>query len=279
MIFVIPIAILLLAFIFFSRHNAKSRQRKQIEKIDDAWGKPKTEFFNFHQIGKYASLPRGNTFHKLSEQTIFDIDFYQLFRFVDRTTSRVGQQFLFKRVTHPENDVAKLCKLSESADYFTNNPATRKEMQLQLAALSSPDAYAISSLLQDKPLRKPPWFNLTIIGMAMAIVFSVLSFFYPVFLILLIFPASINMLIHYWNKENIFLYILSFPQLNILLKVCREISTKHLRFADAAVEKSLSNLKTFQRRIGFLTFSNDNGIKGELSQLAGYATELLKACS
>ena len=167
--------------------------------------------------------------------------------------------------------------MDESADYFTNNPAQRKDMQLQLAALSNTDAYAISSLLQDTPLRKPPWFNLTLVGMAMAVVFTVLSFFYPVFLILLIFPASINMLIHYWNKENIFLYILSFPQLNILINVCRKISTKHVRFADAAVERSLLNLKSFQQRIGFLTFSNDHGIKGELNQLAGYAMELLKA--
>ena len=199
MIYIIPVGIVLAFLIAYSRYNVKTRQRKQIEKIDSAWGKPKTEFFNFHQIGKYASLPRRNTFHKLSEQTIFHIDFYQLFRFIDRTTSRVGQQYLFKKVTQPGNDLTALRKTNESADYFENDTAVRKELQLQLAALGSTEAYAVSSLLQDKPLRRPPWLNLAIIGMVMAIVFTLLSFFYPVFLILLIFPASINMLIHFWT--------------------------------------------------------------------------------
>jgi len=204
MFYFISIAILFIAFVISYRYNAKARRKRLIEKLDWEWGKPKTEFFNFHQIGKYASLPHGKSFHKLSEQTIFDIDFYEVFRFIDRTTSRIGQQYLFKKVSQPDNDPGALHNLNASAEYFTNNSIPRKEIQGYLSTLNSNDAYHISSLLQKKSLTKPPWFKFIIIGMVLAVICLGLSFVYPVFLILLIVPVSINMLIHYWNKGNLF---------------------------------------------------------------------------
>ena len=89
-----------LMFIFIIYLN-KRKSRKGIEQIRATWGKSKTELFNFDGISNYSQEVRGNSFHLLTEQTIDDIDFYGIFKFIDRTTSKVGQQFLFRKVIEP----------------------------------------------------------------------------------------------------------------------------------------------------------------------------------
>ena len=90
----------LLTFIFIYLFN-KRKSRKQVEQIRAAWGNSKTEFFNFDGIKNYSKEVKSNNFHHLTEQTINDIDFYELFKFIDRTTSKVGQQFLYRKVIEP----------------------------------------------------------------------------------------------------------------------------------------------------------------------------------
>jgi hypothetical protein len=88
--------IIILVFLITSYVNRQNSKRK-IEQIRSAWVKPKTDSFYFDNIRKYADTVKENSFHRLTAQTMEDIDFYGLFEFIDRTTSRIGQQFLFKK--------------------------------------------------------------------------------------------------------------------------------------------------------------------------------------
>ena len=79
-----------------------------MEQLQKQWGHPKKEYFNFDFIGKYRRHSTNETFHQLSFQTLTDIDFYDLFSFIDRTTSRVGQQVLFDKLNRPTNQINSL---------------------------------------------------------------------------------------------------------------------------------------------------------------------------
>jgi len=83
--------------ILIIHHVNKGRTNKKIEAIRTAWGIPKIESFDFDSICKYADTVQENKFHRLTDQTLEDIDFYGLFSFIDRTTSKVGQQFSIKK--------------------------------------------------------------------------------------------------------------------------------------------------------------------------------------
>ena len=92
--------------VFVVIHYLNKRKReKQIAQIREGWGKPKTEAFHFESIKKYADATNENSFHRLTDQTMEDIDLHGLFAFVDRTTSKVGQQFLFKKVIEPTDNL------------------------------------------------------------------------------------------------------------------------------------------------------------------------------
>src|SRR5690606_22980950 len=123
----------------------------------------------------------------------------------------------------------------------------------------------------------PKWFNLLILDIIIVVGLVALSFKFPVLIIALIVPVTLNMFLHYWNKNNTFQFLRSFPQLNNLIYVSKVLIKKGDQFHDKSIEDSISNLKSFQQKVAFINFDNGTGIQSELSQLGTYLTELIKA--
>ncbi len=84
------------------------------------------------------------------------------------------------------------------------------------------------------------------------------------------------MFLHYWNKNNTFQFLKSFPQLENLISVAKAILRKGEPFYDDLVAKSVNELQSFQRKAFLINFNNNSGIQGELSQLGAYLSELIK---
>ncbi len=261
--------------ILIIHHVNKGRTNKKIEAIRTAWGIPKIESFDFDSICKYADTVQENKFHRLTDQTLEDIDFYGLFSFIDRTTSKVGQQFLYKKIIEPTNVITD--QSERLIDLFSNNKLLREEIQLELLKLNNNGAYFISTLLNDKLLEKPKWFNLLFLDIFIVACLVVLSFKLPVLIIVLFIPITLNIFLHYWNKNNTFQFLRSFPQLNNLINVSKVLVKKNEQFFDKSIEDSISNLKSFQQKISLIKFDNGSGIQAELSMVGTYLTELMKA--
>jgi DNA mismatch repair ATPase MutS len=161
---------------------------------------------------------------------------------------------------------------------FTNNKDLREEVQVDLLKLSNNDAYYISSLIGDRfLLERPKWLNLLILDMIIVVGLIILSFKFPSLLIILVFPFTLNMFLHYLNKSNTFQFTRSIPQLNSLINVSKGLLKRGNSFYDKSVVDSISQLKSFQRKASFIKFENEGMVQGELSQLGGYFLELLKS--
>ncbi|MCC5929197.1 MAG: hypothetical protein JJU28_08125 [Cyclobacteriaceae bacterium] len=240
-------------------HVNKGRTKRKIDEIRTVWGSPKKESFDFDSISKYADTVKKSKFHRLTDQTIEDIDFYGIFALIDRTTSKVGQQFLYKKLLEPTNNTTdpseSLIKL------FSNDKQLREEIQLELIKLNNNGTYYIPSLWKDKLLEKPKWFNLLIVDIIIVASLVVLSFKFPVLIIALIVPVTLNMFLHYWNKNNTFQFLKSFPQLNNLINVSKVLIKKGDQFHDKSIEDSITNLKSFQHKVALINFDNGTGIQ------------------
>ena len=268
-------SIIIILILLVIHYINKRRTKRKIEQIRSAWSKPKTGSFHFDSIKKYADTVKENIFHRLTDQTIEDIDFHDLFAFIDRTTSKVGQQFLFKKVIEPTSNVEDL---SEGLiKLFAKDKDLREKVQLELLKLSHGDAYYISSLLRGKLLQKPKWFNLLILDIVIVVSLLILSFKFQVLIIILIMPITLNMILHYWNKSIAFQFIRSFPQLNILINVSKVLIKNGDLFYNKSVDASISDLKPFQRKTSLIKFNNGGGVQDELSLLGNYLLELIKA--
>jgi DNA mismatch repair ATPase MutS len=268
--------IAIVSIILSLQHTFTSKKKELLEKIRQAWCKPKDEPFNFERIGRYASLDPETQSHQLSKQTLYDIDFFGLFAFVDRTYSKVGQQVLFKKLIQPLKP-EEVISQNERAALFAANNSLREAVQQELHRLGSNDAYYITSLMQDKLLERPTWFKFLYISVLSIITLLLLSPKFPILLLFLIIPFSGNMFIHYWNKNNTFQFIRSFPQLSLLIDVSSNLRTLDMAIKDKMVDDDVSSLRPFQWKMKLLGLVHDGSLKDDLSQVGAYLTELLKA--
>ncbi|WP_431295242.1 hypothetical protein [Pedobacter sp. P26] len=107
-LFGIAAIILLMLFALF---DSRKKKKQILKELEDSWGKEKTEPINFDKASWYANYVKEKVFHTLSHQTMADIDFDQLFAKIDRTTSKIGQQFLYNKLANPTNNLEELKKL------------------------------------------------------------------------------------------------------------------------------------------------------------------------
>lgn len=119
----------------------------------------KNDDLNFELIKKYfRNKDPSESFQVLSDITCNDLDFEELFMFLDRTNSKVGQQYLYNQLRNiPSNsdglDLREeiIKKISEDADF-------RMGTQILIEELKSDEAYHISSLFQEEYFNPPKWF-------------------------------------------------------------------------------------------------------------------------
>lgn len=261
--------------IFIIQKITVKRRFAKIEEIQKNWSNQKKENFDFDRIRKYADTVLDTKFHRLNDQTIEDIDFYDLFRFIDRTNSRVGQQFFFKKLIEPTNKTKDVSE--ELVNLFSKDKLLREEIQLELIKLNHYDAYFIVNLLNGELLEKPKWYKFLFLNFFAIVILLTLSFKFPVLIIALLFLFTINMFVHYWNKNNTFQFLRSFPQLNILINVSKILMKKDAFLYSKSIDESIVSFKSFQRQIRFINLYNETGIQSELTQLGTYLTELIKA--
>ena len=135
------------------------RKKRDIERLKASWGAIKDDGFNFELIGRYfRNKDNSDSLQVLSDKTCNDLDFEELFMFLDRTESRVGQQYLYNTLRTIPAD-SKQNELNEKIiNELTYRVDFRIKTQRVLGKLKKDDVYYISSLFQEEHLKAPKWF-------------------------------------------------------------------------------------------------------------------------
>lgn len=205
-----------------------SQKRKKIlkAKIENSWGKLKTDNFNFSLIESYfAKKDHAENLQTINKRIIDDIDLYDIFMFIDRTNSKIGQLFYFDNLLSLNFNREKILEREKFIDYLIQNKEERINIQLLLSNLNNNDAYYIPDLFLADVLSKPKYFLIIKSLSIVSLLLFTLTFFYD-FLFFLLIPMLIaNMATHYWNKRNIYMYMYSIPQL-ISLVECSDMLMK-----------------------------------------------------
>ena len=221
------IAFILIVWFLISNFLKKRRLKKFRAALSNNWGKQKKKtYYNFFVIGKYFynNSHKNKAYHIISDKTAIDFDIDDIFKFIDRTSSKIGQQYLYYKL-RTINTINELLKFDELTRIFKENKELSISCQIELAKLNNNNSYYLEELINDKQLDKPKhlWFirSLTII----AIVSSILAFIYPLFGLLLIPILAINMVYHYKNKHSVTYYLNGVNQLSRALKVSKKLSS------------------------------------------------------
>ena len=276
MLYSVLLSIIIVSLIFFvlpSFTNGRKR-KKQLQQLRKDWGTSIEAYRDFNWIRKFSQLRKETGFHTLSQQTLDDLDFDELFCSLDRTTSKPGQQYLYHQLLHPTNDLQQLQEFNELVLYFQQHAAERELIQMQLLHLADPVAHYITNLLSDGFYVKPRWAFLLKLDTALVILMILLGFQFHVLFVWLLLPFGVNVILHLWNKQQAYQFVLSLPQLNRLINTAKCINQKLT--PRTSVSQSVKALKKFQNRFQLLDF-NSRSIQGDISQLMGlFIMETLK---
>jgi len=202
----------------------RNRKKRIKEKLLSEFGNLKTDLFDFEYIESYFRKKDHSTaFQTLSDKTCNDLDFQELFMFIDRTNSKVGQQYLYNKLRNIPFDTTENNKNEKLLAEFTNNSEFRVSVQSQLSKLNERDVYYIATLFQDEIIKPPKWYFIVPLLSFTSVMSLIMVFFHPVFFLVLFGLSIINLVIHFWNKKNLYNYFSSIPQLLKLNGVAQEL--------------------------------------------------------
>ncbi len=190
------ISLYLLVYLYKRNFSAKTQR----EELKYDWGKAKnSRYIDIDLIENYFLNTINESAEKLqliSDKIADDLYINDVFKLIDRTVSRVGQQFLYARLRTFDKEKTDLLNLDAFADVITADQELRLDTQMTLQKLEKNDSYYFQDLVYAKKI-DPPAF------MPLVYLLSCLAFFRPGFLLVFFGIFIINSGIHYWNKNKV----------------------------------------------------------------------------
>ena len=223
--------------------------KKSKQRLNRSFGEIKNDPFYFYSIERYfRNKDHKGAFQILSDKTCNDLDFNELFMFVDRTSSKIGQQFLYNTLRTIPSNSDKFIEQEKLIQQITDDSNLRLYIQLQLDKLTRESSYYITTLFQDEYIKRPKWFFIIPILSFSSLMSVLLIPFTPQFFFVLLGVLIINLGIHYWNKQNLYEYLGTIPQLLILTRVAKKLlKCKILKEINENVPESIRSIEKVKR--------------------------------
>ncbi len=253
-----------------------NRKKVNAENLLQAFGHMKEGPFHFEQIENYFRKKNNSSAHQvLSDKTWNDLDFEEVFMFVDRTNSKIGQQYLYNKLRVIQDNSIEIKEDESLIEEFSRNSDFRVNVQKQLCRLNDKEAFYISSLFQDEHLMPPKWFFVIPFLSLTNLLLLISLFFIPKLFIVLIGVYVVNIGIHYWNKQNIYQYLGSIPQLLNLNSIAKTLFQNDiLRANNPHLNESITILDKVKNRMTF--FQLEAKLQGEFEVIFWTFLELFK---
>jgi len=268
-------AILVVVFVFAYNKRQKTKKIKLAD-IREKWGKPTNEQRSFNLVDIYLRAQTEPV--KITPGTAEDLDLEAVFSYIDRTNSKPGQQYLYKKLHDPETSAEKLLEMDEKVAALAKDRAAQENIELQLSRLNSNNAYYLPELFvnEHRPLFSPfLTFYIQVSGILVITLFVLLlqtpnQFYFLVLMGMLI----ANLILHYKNKGKILLYTHSLPQLLVLNKVAKWLFKNVGTMGNQNIEGNLSKVDKLNGSLYFVNF--ENGVSSDPTDIISTIFELIK---
>lgn len=269
--------LLTLIIVYIIDVRVKKKRNKRIKKnLVENWGLPKKEkYFDFELINLFFINHKSpkNLFQTISDNTWKDLDFDEIFRFIDRTTSKIGQQYLYYKL-RTITEIFDLKRFGKLTELFSENPKLRFDCQLELSKLSTNKAYYFEEVFRDKSKKKSNKIWLFRFLLIAAISSIALSFFYPIVILILIPIFCINLVFHYKNKSSLQYYLNGVGQLSASYKVAQKISSSEELNPFYTELGFLKNVKSVISKVRFIEW--EKKLDNEYALFLWFVSEIIK---
>lgn len=259
MIYLIAIGgIIGIYFLLWLKNTKKKISSKKTEEFKRNWGKPIPAERNLQLISTYSESVTHSNY--LNASVVYDLDIEGIFNYVDRCSSKPGQQYLFHRLNNTDLSLTDLSKMETKIAKVVANADERLEIQAHLSRLDHVNAYYIPELFNKK--HQSVFHPLIQIYIQFAWVLVIVFIYLLImthaqfFLLGLIAMIVANLFIHLSNKHRILKYTRSIPQFLLLNKIGQWLLTKGIIEAEENTIKSFHHTKQLSRTLAPLNFQN-----------------------
>ena len=91
-----------------------------MKKTKNTWGQVQEKYTNFDLVEEYfLAKPDQDTNNTIGDRTLKDLDFYTFFKFLDRTSSDIGQQYLYNQLRTLKRPKKSLTQLEQQIEFYT----------------------------------------------------------------------------------------------------------------------------------------------------------------
>ncbi|WP_034921633.1 MutS-related protein [Gillisia sp. CAL575] len=269
--------VLILIVMYLVGIQLRKRRSKIARKtLEEIWGKPKNEKnFDFNLIDQFYNNHNSQKgiFQSISNTTWTDLDLDDIFKFIDRTTSKIGQQYLYYKL-RTISGVSELNRFGNLTEIFKLNPSLRLQCQVELYKLSSNKAYYLEEIFRSQSVERSNKIWLFSFLSLAAISSIILSFFNPIWFLLLIPIFFINLVFHYKNKSSIQYYLNGVGQLATAYKVAKKLSSSTEIESFYKDFIFLKNVKAILSKIKFIEW--EKKLDSEYTLFIWFISEIIK---
>lgn len=220
------------------------------------WGLPRTAPTEreLEQIALYYRVKSRDSVSALDDKTWADLNLDQVFGFIDRTNSRVGQQYLYDLLRTPKFEEEPLLKFERLVNRFKDEKL-REGLQVELRSLNHKDALFLPYLFrEDLPQLRIHRFVLLALSLA-TLASAIGAVFGSGFRAIFIFLIISNMLTSLYFPRQLDAFIQGFRLLNLLIGTAQTIASQYGDSKITEIDKlkdDAASLSGVQRRTAIL---------------------------
>ena len=239
--------------------------------------KPVSPVFDLTKIKWYfKNNDTSGAFQVLTEQTCTDLNLDDFFFRINKTSSCVGQQYMYDRLRRIPLE-PRIAESGNVLQYLKDHRELIDPCQKLLSKLAHENAYYICSLFHDDhPVLSPFMRKVLKILQLMPLLFIAVFIFLSKE-IWIIFTAGffiINMILHYRNRVTLSSYLHSVPQFFKLVFIARKLSS--WAPFDTICPDIKNNLQSIQPLVSLLSyFKYDDKIETDMAVLLLAVKELV----
>lgn len=260
-ILIIIFLIISIVFIKNKGYNKLLLLFKLSSNLDD-----NNKYYDFNLIGKYFNnLIQYKKFnHIITDKMVNDFDLNSVFKIIDKTTSKIGQQFLYSKI-RTISTLNELIKFDKFIQVFEKDNSLSKRCKNKLTKLRNENSYYLEELIHNVDIDKPKWLNLIYILTFFFVIILLISFFVPSFFILLIPIYIINIFFHYKNKAIVSSYLTAVSEFSKSINIVKKLSKENEiinHFKDFGFINKVVKIHNKAKFISFEKQMNDDFLSG-----------------
>jgi len=271
--------ILIAAVLAFNRIYTKRKTERLISYFKHAWGKPQNQtYYNFDLIDRYflnkIESAAAGCFQLVSDKLAEDLYLDNVFKAIDLTISKIGQQYLYFKIRVVEKKLGNLMKFDSLVNEFQTDEALRIKCQLSLHKLSKLGSYYYEDLIHGITIEKPKYFSLIYLLSLVSFGSLIASFFYPQVLLTFFGIFAVNALLHYWNKKNLSLHLSSLIEYSSVYSTGTDLNKQPVLRSYCEDQSFFQELHALNKKMRFINLISV--VENDPTSIGFLASELFK---